>query len=58
MRNFLGILGAMVGGTGRRPAMPDGDLPVPAAGVEAMMSGSFDLDAIWYYERLKWRARD
>lgn len=58
MRNFLGMLGKAIGRNKAcfEPRLSGG--PSHAEFLEARMNSASDIDAIWYYERLKWRTRD
>lgn len=58
MRNFLGMLGKSIGWNNVcfEPRSSEG--PSHAEFLEARMNSAFDIDAIWYYERLKWQTRD
>lgn len=58
MRNFLGLLGKIVWRNQDHSGPRMAEAPSHAAFLEAQMNSAFDMDAIWYYERLKWQARD
>lgn len=58
MRNFLGLLGKFAGRSHGHSRLGMPEAPNHTAFLEARMNCAFDIDAIWYYERLKWQARD
>lgn len=58
MRNFLGWLGTTIGRGVGRSALRVSDAPSHLPLYEAHVNAAYDIDAIWYYERLKWQTRD
>lgn len=58
MRNFLARLGNTFGRNESRPEPENSGMPNHVALFEAQLHGTFDMDAIWYYERLKWQRLD
>lgn len=58
MRNFLERLGKALGVNVGHPALGPMETPSHAMLLEAQAGAAFDIDAIWYYERLKWQTRD
>jgi hypothetical protein len=58
MRNFLGLLGTAFGRNEARPESGLSESPNHVVLFEAQMFSVFDMDSIWYYERLKWQTRD
>jgi hypothetical protein len=57
MRKFLGLLGKTFGRKRERTEPERFEVPNQMTLFEAQMHSTFDMDAIWYYERLKWQTR-
>jgi hypothetical protein len=58
MRNILAWLGTTVRRNNGRGTPRLSEAPAHPSLFEAQVNAAYDIDAIWYYERLKWQARD
>jgi len=59
MANITRILsGLLNGGSAKRAPLLPGVLDGPRDRIDHELAGLSDTDAMWYYERRRWRGRD